>query len=81
MATEDVCRRHGISPALLYKWKSQYGGLEVSTVRRLRTLKEENSQLEEMLAKAMLDNVVLKELASKKMVTTGAKSDAVAHAS
>jgi putative transposase len=66
MGTADVCRRHGISSATFYKWKSKYGGLEVSEARRLRTLEEENSRLKKLLAEAMLDNVVLKDLASKK---------------
>ena len=66
MPTAEVCRRHGISSATFYKWKSKYGGLEVSEARRLRTLEEENSRLKKLLAEAMLDNVVLKDLASKK---------------
>lgn len=66
MVTADVCRRHGISSATFYKWKSKYGGLEVSEARRLRALEEENARLKKLLAEAMLDNVVLKDLASKK---------------
>ena len=64
--TAEVCRRHGISSATFYKWKSKFGGLEVSDARRLRTLEQENSRLKKLLAEAMLDNVVLKDLASKK---------------
>ena len=66
MPTAEVCRRHGISSATFYKWKSKFGGLEVSDARRLRTLEQENSRLNKLLAEAMLDNVVLKDLASKK---------------
>jgi putative transposase len=66
MATAEVCRRHGISSATFYKWKSKFGGLEVSEARRLRSLEEENSRLKKLLAEAMLDNAVLKDLASKK---------------
>lgn len=66
MPTTEVCRRHGISSATFYKWKSKFGGLEVSDARRLRTLEQENSRLKKLLAEAMLDNVVLKDLASKK---------------
>lgn len=66
MPTAEVCRRHGISSATFYKWKSKFGGLEVSEARRLRTLEEENSRLKKLLAEAMLDNAVLKDLASKK---------------
>ncbi|ANC50362.1 transposase [Aurantiacibacter atlanticus] len=65
MPTAEVCRRHGISSATFYKWKSKFGGLEVSDARRLRTLEQENSRLKKLLAEAMLDNVVLKDLASK----------------
>ena len=64
MPTAEVCRRHGISSATFYK--SKFGGLEVSDARRLRTLEQENSRLKKLLAEAMLDNVVLKDLASKK---------------
>ena len=66
MPTAEVCRRHGISSATFYKWKSKFGGLEVSDARRLRTLEQENSRLKKLLTEAMLDNVVLKDLASKK---------------
>lgn len=66
MPTAEVCRRQGISSATFYKWKSKFGGLEVSDTRRLRTLEQENSRLKKLLAEAMLDNVVLKDLASKK---------------
>ena len=66
MATTEVCRRHGISAATFYKWKSKFGGLDVSEARRLRSLEEENSRLKKLLAEAMLDNAVLKDLASKK---------------
>lgn len=66
IATAEVCRRHGISSATFYKWKSKYGGLEVSEARRLRMLEKENARLKKMLAEAMLDNAVLKDLASKK---------------
>jgi putative transposase len=66
LATAEVCRRYGISPATFYKWKSKYGGLEVSEAKRLKGLEEENARLKKLLAEAMLDNAVLKDLASKK---------------
>ena len=66
MATADVCRRHGISTATFYNWKSKFGGMEVSEAKRLRSLEEENARLKKPLAEAMLDNAVLKDLASKK---------------
>ena len=63
--TADVCRRHGISPATFYKWKAKYGGLDVSEARRLKALEDENAQLKRLLAEAMLDNAMLKDIASK----------------
>lgn len=64
--TADVCRRHGISPATFYAWKAKYGGLDVSEARRLKALEDENAKLKKLLADAMLDNVALKDLLSKK---------------
>ena len=64
--TTDLARRHGISEATIYNWKAKYGGLEVSEAKRLRSLEEENARLKKLLAEAMLDNAVLKDLASKK---------------
>ena len=61
----DLCRRHGMSSATFYAWKAKYGGLEVSEAKRLRTLEDENARLKRLLADAMLDNAVLKEVASK----------------
>jgi putative transposase len=63
--TADVCRRHGISEATFYKWKAKFGGLEVSEAKRLRTLEEENAKLKKLLAEAMLDIAVLKDISSK----------------
>ena len=62
----DLCRRHGISPATLYKWKSKFGGMEVSDAKRLRTLETENSKLKCLMADLILDNVALKDVLSKK---------------
>lgn len=64
--TLDVCRKHGVSSATFYKWKAKYGGLEVSEAKRLKTLEDENARLKKLLAEAMLDNAVLKDIASKK---------------
>lgn len=63
--TGDVCRKHGVSSATFYKWKAKYGGLDVSDARRLKALEQENSRLKRLLADAMLDNVVLKDLLGK----------------
>jgi putative transposase len=64
--TADVCRKHGISSATFYQWKAKYGGLDVSEARRLKVLSDENVKLKKLLAEAMLDNAMLKELNSKK---------------
>jgi len=64
--TADVCRKYGISSATFYKWKGKYGGLDVSDAKRLRTLEDENGKLKRLLADAMLDNAMLKEIAAKK---------------
>ena len=63
--TADVCRRHRISEATFYKWKAKFGGLEVTEAKRLRTLEEENAKLKKVLAEAMLDIAVLKDISPK----------------
>jgi putative transposase len=65
MATADVCRRHGLSPATFYKWKAKYGGMDVSDARKLKTLETENARLKKLLADSMLDNSILKDLLGK----------------
>ena len=64
--TAEVCRKHGISSATFYKWKAKYGGLDVSDAKRLRALQDENTKLKKLLAEAMLDNAMLKDIATKK---------------
>ena len=64
--TADLCRKHGISDATFYKWKSKYGGMEVAEAKRLKALEAENTKLKKLLADAMLDNATLKDLLSKK---------------
>ena len=64
--TADVCRKHGISGATFYKWKAKYGGLDVSDAKRLKSLEDENAKLKKLLAEAMLDNAMLKDIAAKK---------------
>ncbi len=66
MPTAEVCRRHGISPATFYKCKAKYGGLEVSEAKRLRSLEDENAKLKKLLAEAMLDIAVLKDITAIK---------------
>lgn len=66
MTTADVCRKHGVSTATFYKYKARFGGLEVSDARRLKALEDENAKLKKLLAEAMLDNAILKDVASRK---------------
>ena len=61
-----MCRRHGVSDSTFYKWKAKYGGMKVSDARKLRGLEDENRKLKKLLAEAMLDITMLKELNSKK---------------
>ena len=65
LGTAEVCRKHGVSSATFYKWKAKFGGLDVLDARRLKTLESENAKLKRLLADAMLDNVVLKDLLGK----------------
>ena len=65
-ATAEVCRKHGISSATFYKWKAKYGGMEVSDARRLKALEDENARLKKLLAEAMLDNAMLRDVAARK---------------
>ncbi len=63
--TADLCRKHGISEATFYNWKSKFGGMDVSEAKRLKHLQDENGKLKKLLAGAMLDNAALKDLLSK----------------
>ena len=65
LRAKDLCRKHGISDATFYKWRSKYGGMEVSEAARLKALEDENAKLKRLLADTMLDNVVLKDLLGK----------------
>ena len=65
-APAEACRKHGISTGTFYKWKAKYGGLDVSEARRLKALEAENAKLKKLLAEAMLDNAMLKDLTTKK---------------
>lgn len=66
MKTADVCRKHGISEAIFYKYKAKFGGMDVSDARKLKALEEENAKLKKLLAEQMLDNAILKDVAAKK---------------
>lgn len=65
MTAAELCRKHGISDATFYKWRSKYGGMEVSEAKRLKALEEENRKLKKLLAEQMLDVATLKEMLGK----------------
>ena len=65
IAVADICRKHGISDATFYNWRSRYGGMEVSDARRLKALDEENRKLKKLLAEQVMDNATLKEMLAK----------------
>lgn len=62
----ELCRKHGVSDASIYKWKAKFSGMDVSEAKRLKTLEDENTKLKRLLADAMLDNAALKGLLGKK---------------
>jgi putative transposase len=62
----DVCREHGISDATYHRWKGKYGGLEVSQLRRLKQLEDENRKLKQLVGELTLDNAALKDVVAKK---------------
>jgi putative transposase len=65
MSAADICRKHGVSDATFYNWRSKYGGMEVSDARKLKALEEENRKLKKLLAESALDVATLKEMLGK----------------
>ena len=63
--TDDLCRRHGISPATFYSWRKKFGGMEASDAKRLRELEAENARLKKIVADQVLDMTAMKELLAK----------------
>jgi len=66
LSVKDLCRRHGFSEASFYLWRSKFGGMDVSDAKRLKALESENRRLKKLLAEAMLENEVTKEVLQKK---------------
>jgi putative transposase len=66
VSVAELCRKHGVSDASIYKWKAKFGGMDVSEAKRLKGLEDENAKLKRLLADAMLDNAALKDLLGKK---------------
>ena len=62
----DICREHGISQATFYKWRSKYGGMDASMLKRVKELEAENARLKKMYAESQMDQAILKEALSKK---------------
>lgn len=66
LPVKDLCRRHGFSEASYYLWRGKFGGLDVSDAKRLKTLEAENAKLKKLLAEAMLEREVTREVLRKK---------------
>lgn len=66
VSAQDLVRKHGIANGTFYRWKSIYGGMEVSEAKRLRELEQENSRLKKLLAETLLDKTALEDVLSKK---------------
>ena len=65
IGVQELCRKHGISDATFYKWRTKYAGLEVSDVKKLRQLEDENRRLKQMVAEQALDIQALKAITAK----------------
>ena len=64
---KEVCREYGVSEATYYNWKSKYGGMQASDIKRLKELEDENRRLKQMYAELCLDNRILKDIVEKKL--------------
>ena len=65
LSAAELCRKHGVSDATFYKWRAKYGGMDVSDVRKLKALEEENAKLKRLLAEQVMDVSTLKEMLAK----------------
>lgn len=63
----DLCRQYGFSKSSFYQWKAKYGGMDISSLRRLKELEEENRKLKQMYAELSLDHRILKDIVEKKL--------------
>jgi len=71
LSATELCRKYGVSDATFYKWRSKYGGMDVSEAKRLKALEEENGKLKRLLADAMLDVSTLREMLGKNFCRPG----------
>ena len=67
MKVKDICRKYGISSPTYYAWKSKYGGMEASDLKRNKELESENTKLKRLYAELALENAAMKELITKKL--------------
>jgi len=67
VAVKEICRELGVSSATFYQWRSKYGGLEASDLKRIKALEEDNRRLKQMYADLSLDHQVLKDIVEKKL--------------
>ena len=67
MKISDLCRKYGISDATYYSWKSKYGGMDASELKRMKELEAENAKLKRMYADLALENTAMKDLITKKL--------------
>ncbi len=65
LGAKELCRKHGVSDATFYQWRSKYGGMEVSDAKKLKALEAENAKLKKLLAEQMMDVSTLKEMLGK----------------
>lgn len=65
LGAKELCRKHGVSDATFYKWRSKYGGMDVSDAKKLKALEAENARLKKLLAEQMMDVSTLKEMLGK----------------
>ena len=65
LSARELCRKHGVSEPTFYKWRSKYGGMEVSDAKRLKALEDENARLKKLLAESMMDVSTLREMLGK----------------
>ena len=65
LSATELCRKHGISDATFYNWRSKFGGMEVSEAKRLKQLEDENAKLKKLLAESVMDVSTLREMLGK----------------
>jgi len=81
MKTEEVCRRHGICTNTFYRWKAKYADMEISDIRKLKALEDENTRLKRIVAEQALDIQALKVVVSKNTMSVSPKLGLVTHQS